>query len=1105
MFPMTDLRHRVARHARPQLISARTAVAAGVLFCASAILAQPAFAQGEYVNFEPGQVSPISVGKLTFGALERRVLFVCNTPDDCVELYDAEAPFAFMQRVHTGLSPVTTRFNESQQTLYTCNFLGDSVTKITFSNQNVGGTLQTTALVDRTVFVGNEPSDIAFIPGSNDAVVSLHGASGFAVLNATTLAVTTPFELANVADGVLPNRDAVVKHPTQLAAVGSERLYMLDRHDDDDNLHTGTLNFDFDLLVMDGTATSSSPLATTADRFMGGGLGTTMHSFAINAAGTKMFVVGMVARQNDASGEANVAALSTGFVQSWMHVIELAPGVAPVTNGDRPSGETDFPSINLNRDYAAGGEVLPADAFAQPTGIALIEGSGGVEQIVITSLSSDKVMFLWHDPTKASGYNIQQSSFSAFNPGPGAPGSSGESGYGMAGLYGLTYDPNPADPNAAGSNGLLYATCAFDNSVLVISPVTRTTVARFQLHNDPTPNIARTGRKFLFSASFSGNGMVSCSSCHILGGTDAIAWDLGGMDNPAVAIHPWLKDDTVNSPLVGTVGTEFPDFKGRMVTQTLRGLVNSQVTGFMQAVFSNAPYHWRADRDNFSDFNQAFVGLQGMPPLTAPPALPAGLTAGEMNQYTVYINSLHHEPNPLQAKNRRPRPLDPVTGFDEQRGLELFHTESTVDARSCVQCHSHPEGSNNRMTETFILNGINHPLETAALRSLGDRGVLYRDSAAYNDPSQRLFLTQTTGLTHGGLTGVIANPPFPDVQQSRSLNDFISFFALQTPGTQTQQEDAIEDITAFVRAYDAGVAPVIGCSFTLTGNFATDLAATADMREQVREANAGLVLYLRRGSIESGWWLDLQAGTDRFRKEGTTTTQSLFQFSRVAANSTYRVILQSVPLGSERRVAAMGNDPAVITGTTVPANIELSAMAPATQWEDISQFTTNWVLAPNDTSPSVGAIQDLAAAVLADQASGAGQFGLAGQQHEPPRRFRVTGDNIRSGATLALAFSATNPNAVLLLPIYPTEHTEVSENGVTRTIWESTIEADDLQTMAFLCGSVFTPGVLDVIRFTPPSQALSPSTFNLPNVLVINEDGSSSAPVAQPLTVRYDR
>ena len=121
----------------------------------------------------------------------------------------------------------------------------------------------------------------------------------------------------------------------------------------------------------------------------------------------------------------------------------------------------------------------------------------------------------------------------------------------------------------------------------------------------PTPIGLKEGRGFLYDAKLSGNGTMSCATCHLDGGVDGLAWDLGdpggrmayvtGNGGGQVAVHP---------------------MKGPMTTQTLRGLP------------AGANLHWRGEKAGLASFNSAFQSLLGGAPLAeimecvGPPELP---------------------------------------------------------------------------------------------------------------------------------------------------------------------------------------------------------------------------------------------------------------------------------------------------------------------------------------------------------------------------------------------------------------------------------------------------------------------------------------------------
>ena len=91
------------------------------------------------------------------------------------------------------------------------------------------------------------------------------------------------------------------------------------------------------------------------------------------------------------------------------------------------------------------------------------------------------------------------------------------------------------------------------------------------LHN-PEPASVVTGRPFLYDAlDFSSNGEASCSSCHIFGNMDDLAWDLGNPDNPVTSNPTTTEFQTINLsnvaglvtlPIIGSDTTTAPKLNG---------------------------------------------------------------------------------------------------------------------------------------------------------------------------------------------------------------------------------------------------------------------------------------------------------------------------------------------------------------------------------------------------------------------------------------------------------------------------------------------------------------------------------------------------------------
>jgi YVTN family beta-propeller protein len=128
------------------------------------------------------------------------------------------------------------------------------------------------------------------------------------------------------------------------------------------------------------------------------------------------------------------------------------------------------------------------------------------------------------------------------------------------------------------TNNRLYVLQRFDNSVAVVNLGTKATVETHSLHN-PESSTILDGRPFLYDATItSGNGEASCSSCHIFGDLDSLAWNLGNPDD-VVTVNNQPSAVAVLPP-----ATTFHPMKGPMTTQTLRGLA------------THGGMHWRGDR-----------------------------------------------------------------------------------------------------------------------------------------------------------------------------------------------------------------------------------------------------------------------------------------------------------------------------------------------------------------------------------------------------------------------------------------------------------------------------------------------------------------------------
>ncbi|MBP6390090.1 MAG: beta-propeller fold lactonase family protein [Flavobacteriales bacterium] len=165
-----------------------------------------------------------------------------------------------------------------------------------------------------------------------------------------------------------------------------------------------------------------------------------------------------------------------------------------------------------------------------------------------------------------------------------------------------------------GVRNKLYVLNKFEGSVSTVDMVTDQEEARANFF-DPTPMVIKAGRKHLYNTHLgSGNGHISCGSCHVDGRWDRLGWDLG---DPSGAMN------TVS-------GKSFHPLKGVKTTQFLIDIINR----------GRGNLHWRGDKEGFEDFAGAFTHLQG---LSAPKPL------DEMQEFEDFLAATWYVPNPYRV------------------------------------------------------------------------------------------------------------------------------------------------------------------------------------------------------------------------------------------------------------------------------------------------------------------------------------------------------------------------------------------------------------------------------------------------------------------------
>jgi len=385
----------------------------------------------------------------------------------------------------------------------------------------------------------------------------------------------------------------------------------------------------------------------------------------------------------------------------------------------------------------------------------------------------------------------------------------------------------------------LYVMTRFDDSVKVIDLATRQEIAALPLPN-PEPVSVVQGRPMLYDATrFSGNGEASCSSCHIFGDNDDLAWDLGNPDN-TVTKNPIPINESnplilavgetlfgVKTPLNGSgKADDFHPMKGPMTTQTLRGLTNA---GAM---------HWRGDRSNgffgidpFNEnlsFNNFIVAFQGLVGSVDQPS------AAQMQSFTDFQLQVAPPPNPVRS-------LDNSLTASQQRGHDFYFGPHPSDGFNvpgiglilgtttftCNGCHAlDPSQGKFGASKNDSFEGIEQVFKIPHLRNL------YTKVGMFGMAKVPFFESPDTGFTGPQIRGFgFTNEGSPDT--IFTFFNSVVFRSTVTAGfpllggNQTRR-----DVEQFMLAFDSDLAPIVGQQVTLTNQNASAVGSRIALLEQ---------------------------------------------------------------------------------------------------------------------------------------------------------------------------------------------------------------------------------------------------------------------------------
>jgi YVTN family beta-propeller protein len=739
-----------------------------------------------FPNFESGPVRPLLLTP------DGAHLLALNTPDARLEVFttgvDAQGVphLQFEGAVFTGLEPVSVALHDADpNTAFVANLLSDTVTVVDIAQLAVRAVLA----------VGDEPMDVAVANGhlfvttarsaeaasltepgtfTQNAVVVFDAAPPYALIARTELPAHRPRALA--VDGgtiyVAPLNSG--NHTSALNADDASQLGLaqtdVDAFDPPFTVNPtllipqftgfGFINQTFGIfgwavpvtgrIVMDSEFPALVPQLADADvlaldvltgALLPGaatGVGSTLLAMARNPATGELWVAGTDAR-NRTRFEPNVK--GQGFDN---RITVVAPDL------------TVSSIVSLAPPFTA-------TQHAQPASLAFMEGPERHYAYAAT-LGDDTVVVL--DSVS------QQLVTELLLPGGAQP-------------LGLAAD---------GERGLLYVLGRGDKTLHAFdadaghAPTGRTA----RLSYDPEPQAVVAGRPILYGAveDGTGNGNMSCASCHVFGHADQLAWDLG---DPQGGIGYFYLDlmtgtlgfDGAKVALKGSIMTH--PMKGPMVTQSLRGLQPG----------SAVPLHWRGDRRFIQMFRGAFSGLLGG----------SGLSTHDMQEFSSFVRSLSHQPNPYEPKDR-------VYTGTAALGRDLFGMNPQVPGKpynvnvpgvTCIDCH----------TGDFA-GGTNFTGAQATVNFDGE-------SQLFNTPQLRgVYEKEFAGLTG---FGTLHDGSLDDIQ------DFMHFEAMGMQGFPDLDEPEKQAVEDFVRAWDTGTAPLVGAQYFASAATTTLLYEWLDLAE----------------------------------------------------------------------------------------------------------------------------------------------------------------------------------------------------------------------------------------------------------------------------------
>lgn len=454
--------------------------------------------------------------------------------------------------------------------------------------------------------------------------------------------------------------------------------------------------------------------------------------------------------------------------------------------------------FDLNPGHSRQLELDPASiavALAQPTSLAFtIDG-----KVWVTAFNSDRVALVdWITGTIEQRVDLRTEQ-----------------------KAGLVRGPRAAVLSRDGSQ--LYVYNKLSDTLGTVRTETGTLISETPVaSSDPMPDEIRAGRGLLYDARLSGNGTMSCATCHLDADRDGLAWDLGdpgGEITSVAAADLGLHDFSL-------INRTLHPMKGPLTTQTLRGLALNDASPVDPTSGEARPaeaivtkFHWRGDKPSIQSFNSTFPQLMGG----------SLLSAEQMDQMAAYLLSIRLHPNPFRRTDRTLATevrvnAAGVTG-DATNGLVVFndHLKS-----HCIVCHDFNGGTDQNLDD-FASVGSRQPMKNPGFRSLYPRVGIF-------NPDGESLAGFGLGSDGTGHKMPIVHPYGQDRLD-------------RLPLTEDKLRE-LNDLTAFLLSFDTGTAPTVGHDLTVStfNRGANQVVETLDLLE--RDAERRWIALVVWGEVE---------------------------------------------------------------------------------------------------------------------------------------------------------------------------------------------------------------------------------------------------------------